>query len=482
MMYDKITPRLVNAKKTVLREFGISDEIIEKLFRHHEFNSLRGLDTFAENVLRRYMNDELNEQFINQVQEHNTKIFRKGDFRMKDFENKVFTTESEMLSFFKTQESTDNWISVFTSELEALPLEDNELLLHMNNGFKTELRNGVEVKGFAKGVSDDDITTSMTTTKMALALPVNNKYEMYPVRYTAFDHIQERAGITGRTINSLRDKARSKEMSPLTRCMCLNAGLVLYKDRSNVLIRDGKITGIMSGDETDYSIMPVSRLLNIIETELNSFYKSYAWRSARTSHEMTEVIYDIGDKDLEKRILNLLSSYGMLVSEVKVQLLFTTSDVGKSAARLTPIITADGRIIPFGKSLFVEHKGGEKAMALFCDIAHAFLAKYRENAENLKRLMNITVHSPAACLYNIYSKGLKMSGYGTVLKECMERIETEHQNTCTGYDIYFYLCEMLFLKEELDKQRGREISIFQSSKAQETVASVLFMDIASFDE
>lgn len=60
-MYKKKTFNdLINQKKQVLHDFGISNDIIDELFQNQEFVSLRALDVFADNVLRKYLNEDVN--------------------------------------------------------------------------------------------------------------------------------------------------------------------------------------------------------------------------------------------------------------------------------------------------------------------------------------------------------------------------------------------------------------------------------------
>ena len=400
--------------------------------------------------------------------------------KLKDNDVLSFADNTQMKEYFKNQESTDRWVNVYTNELETVPLEHNELNLFVPDSFLFTTKKGHTVKGFSMDVEDEDITTSMKNTRIAICLPYNDEMVMYPLRYTAFTHIQERSGVSGSSISSLKERRRANEMAPATRCHCINEGLGLYKDKTLALIRDGKCTALLSGDESDYSVMPTSELIGILENELKSSYASYEFAMSKTSHEITEILYNLRDEELEKRVFDVLTANGELVSNISLQVRLTTSDVGKCAARLTPIIYDEGKPIILGKSLSVEHKGGKKAMSAFKDVSQRFLAKYRENITNLQKLMNITINYPEDCMKNIYT-ALKMTGHIASLRNCQERIVAEHNGTCSAYDIYWYLNEMLFLTEMNNKQQGKTLSLFESIKAQETVAEILFMDIKQFD-
>lgn len=396
---------------------------------------------------------------------------------MKDFETIKLDDALTMHQYFDEQEKNDIWKDVYTNELEAIPIEDNELLLLTPEAFRTNLRNGVSAD-FSPLVDMEDILSTMKTTKTGIAFPLS-KMEMFPLRYTAWTHLQKRAGLEGRSINSLKDRARQKELSPAKRCEMLNDCLSLYTDKTKVLVRDGKVTALMSGDESDYAVMPVIRLINILETELQAQYSHFSFASAKTCHEITEVSYVLKDQDLEKGILSILSSNGLNIGKVDVHVQLTTSDVGNCAARLTPVVKIDGRQIPIGKSSAVEHKGGSKAMALYVDMVHLFLAKYRENIENINDLMKIRIEYPSSCLSNIVKK-IGLVGYNRVLGKAKETLEQSFRS-CTAYDLYFVLCNMLYDQEQLCLSEHKEINLYTSIKAQETVAEVLFLDFKDFD-
>ncbi len=402
--------------------------------------------------------------------------------KLKDFEIKIFPTKDDAYSFFMDQENADKWLRMYTSEIEAIPLEDNPLNLLVENAFSHTCADGYAIPSFEPDVSEEDIVSSMETTKMCIAISNGTKKVMYPLRYTAFGHVQDRAGISGRSINSLRDKSRAKEMSPKTRCKCLNYGLQLYKDSTYVLVRDGKVTAMLSGDANDYAVMPTTKLISILESELISTFSGLDFITGNTSHEITSLYYRILDSDLEENLSNMLQSYGMLIDNVIVSVRLSTSDVGLSAAKLTPLLSYDGKsFIPFGKPLGVEHKGGNKAIPMFEDITGRLLASFRDNLDNITRMMNVRINSPERCFKNVYGH-LKLRGFTSELRKCCERIRAEHRHTCTAFDIYWYLNEMLFAYEQNHKHNSQLVNPFDMIKAQETITQVMFLDLTSFDE
>ena len=473
MQAQKITKQIINQAKNTLVEFGVSRILVDFVFYNKEFNTIREVDCLAKQMIKKKLEGTLN------LSEY------KEAYKMKDTEIKIFTKEDDMKDFFEVQGNNDKWIKVYTNEIECAPLPDcklNALIPHaFQHVMKYTRKKGSIITDFASDVNEDDITSSMSTTKTSVCFPDGNGIVMYPLRYTAFQHVQERSGITGSSISSLRERKRAMEINPEVRCNCINEGLSLYRDKTLVLVRDGKVTALLSGDESDYAIMPVIQLVNIVEEELKNSYCGYTFAEARTSHEISSITYSIHDEEIENRILDILSSAGELVSKITIDLRLTTSDVGKCAARVTPIIYERGRELIIGKSQSVEHKGGAKAIAAFSDSVHLILGKFRENISCLERLMRISVNHPVEMLKNLY-EALKLTGYSSALKEVQEKIVAEKSGNITAYDIYWYLNEMLFIQEEANRKAGKTISLFESIKAQETVAEILFIsDLQQYD-
>lgn len=400
--------------------------------------------------------------------------------KIKDFDTVSIATEAELDSFVKERENKDVWHPVFTNEIEAVPLENNEIAISIPNAFKYVTQDGFTVDGFANDVEEEDISSSMKTTKTSVVIPIGNKMQLYPLRYTAFKHIQDRAGITGLSISGLRERARQDEIAPADRALCLNIGFKLHKDKSLVLIRDGKVTGLLSGDENDYQIMPMSNLLSMLRAEMKSAFSQYEFVESNISHEISAVVYRLNDNELEKRIKKILSNNGKTVSNVNIKILLTSSDVGLCSARVTPIITADGVTLPIGEPFCVKHYG-KACMAEFANSCHNVLTLYKDNIANIEKLMAIKVLEPLKTFKKIAAT-IDLSGYAKEIREIGERVEQEHTLSCSAYDIYWYLCEVLFLSKGNCKSSGKNISLYQSLKDQETVAKVLNFDSKMFTE
>ena len=279
-------------------------------------------------------------------------------------------------------------------------------------------------------------------------------------------------------------------MSAPNRAACINMGLELYRNRTKILIRqnnpydagDGiKITAMMSGDENDYSVLEQYRLVKALRTELETAFSNFKYAGGQTSYEITSISYDLDDDTLKTQIANTLTGYGKNVTpdDVKVTIRLTTSDCGLCQARLTPIIIVDNIPMMIGSVKEVKHQN-KASISKFCDACSEMLLHFRDNLSSIDELGKIIINNPSECFKRVYEK-LNLSGYRNELLETMERIESEHALGCTGYDIYWYFCEMLYKKEVNTVPDDGKDNIFRSIKAQETVASILHMDLKEYD-
>ena len=410
--------------------------------------------------------------------------------KLKDYENLTFSDENQMLDYFKHQEETDRWDEVITNEITALPSENVDPSFIRLGAVPVKYR-GTDMSGFiADNVTDDDIKESSENPKLMVAFPTTSGMVVYPMRYTAFDGIQSRAGISGRAISRLDNYGQQIEMSAANRAACINMGLELYRNKTKILVRqnnpynamDGvKVTALMSGDENDYSVLEQYRLVKALRQELADNFKDFSYSEGVTSYEISAISYDLNDASLKTSISNTLKGYGQDVepADIKVTIRLTTSDVGLCQARLTPIVLIKGVPVPIGQVREVKHQN-KATISKFCDEAHMLLKNFQDNLDSFEALGKIKISNPSDCFKRIYEK-LGLSGYRNQLISIMERIESEHALGCTGYDIYWYFCEMLYLKESTTIGANTNSDVYKNIKNQETIAGILKMNISEYD-
>lgn len=95
----------------------------------------------------------------------------------------------------------------------------------------------------------------MEDTAENLGLAVRVDGELYPARMTAYKSLLDRAKIGGNSLPKLHREILAEVLNS-----CLN----LYSSDALVLVRDEKVAAVHSGDEVDYSILPIDELLRTL--------------------------------------------------------------------------------------------------------------------------------------------------------------------------------------------------------------------------
>lgn len=162
---------------------------------------------------------------------------------------------------------------------------------------------------------------------MFLTFPMNGERKIYPTRHTAFTSICQRAGLSGPTISNFIGSAFKKVLPVTEKASWLTRGFSLYMQKCKILIRDGKISAMMSNG---YSILPADELVGALEKELKKEHKDMKMLSATISHEYLNIEYLLNDKDADSSFSLLLKDFG-LDENVKTGIGFATSDVGLSS-------------------------------------------------------------------------------------------------------------------------------------------------------
>ena len=146
-----------------------------------------------------------------------------------------FDNYPSMLSYHQALSMASSWRRCKVKDLHVEPLDPASPLYG-------------HPAAFAAGTSEDAIED--TAANLGLALNVDGS--IYPVRSTAYKTLTERAKINGTALPKLSRKDLAN---------VLNACLSVHNSDALLLIRNEKVAAVHSGDETDYSVLPMDDLL-----------------------------------------------------------------------------------------------------------------------------------------------------------------------------------------------------------------------------
>ena len=172
-----------------------------------------------------------------------------------------FDNYPSMLSYHQALSMASSWRRCKVKDLHVEPLDPTSPLYG-------------HPAAFAAGTSEDAIKD--TAANLGLALNVDGN--IYPVRGTAYKTLTERAKINGTALPKLSRKDLAN---------VLNACLSVHNSDALLLIRNEKVSAVHSGDETDYSVLPMDELLVTLEKKLGERFPGFVFESGYTDHAYT---------------------------------------------------------------------------------------------------------------------------------------------------------------------------------------------------
>ena len=176
-----------------------------------------------------------------------------------------FDNYPSMLSYHQALSMASSWRRCKVKDLHVEPLDSASPLYG-------------HPAAFAAGTSEDAIED--TAANLGLALNVDGN--IYPVRGTAYKTLTERAKVGGTALPKLSRKDLAN---------VLNACLPVHNSDALLLIRNEKVSAVHSGDETDYSVLPMDELLVTLEKKLGERFPGFVFESGYTDHAYNLVIY-----------------------------------------------------------------------------------------------------------------------------------------------------------------------------------------------
>ena len=165
-----------------------------------------------------------------------------------------------LLDYHEEQAKNSRWIRCKVADLQVEPLGESSPLIG-------------NLSAFAAGTSQEAVKD--TAENLGLAMRVNG--ELYPVRMTAYKSLLDRAKIGGTALPKLSREVLAE---------VLNECLKLYSADALLLIRDEKISAVHSGDEVDYSVLPIDELLKVLQAKLDARFSGNEFEPGYCDHSL----------------------------------------------------------------------------------------------------------------------------------------------------------------------------------------------------
>lgn len=364
--------------------------------------------------------------------------------------SKKFDTFSEMLDYHKELASESKWVRKKVNELNVAALDMSSALIS-----STSL--------FAPGTSEDAVMD--TVSNMGLAMQVEGEY--YPMRSTAYKSLLDRAKISGTAL----PKLRKEDLANI-----LNACFHLFESEALLLVRNEKVSAVHSGDETDYSILPVNELLGVLQGKLDVRFAGNVFTEGYSDHAITSADWEMpGQKeDLLGTYSKVLEANGKKAMAYKIMpgIRFSTSDTGVSSAKVSAMLMGLDHPILIGGCIAVDHRNRAKVSDFEGKLEQLF-AQFGDSVEKLTKLLDIELEYPVNAMTRVCKK------FSLPKKAAIEAIAmfemANGDNPATAHDVFMAMQEIPYILKTQGTPENKMLTV------EENMARALTIKWAEYD-
>ena len=357
-----------------------------------------------------------------------------------------------MLGYHQELTKNSEWVQCPVTELSVEPLD--------------RASEGIwNIDLFADGTSE--LAVEDTVANLGLALRVNGG--LRPVRETAYKGLLDRAKISG----SALAKLNRKDLADV-----LNVCLQLHqKQQALVLVRGEKVSAVHSGDEKDYSILPIDELLETLQGNLDERFEGNQFESGYSSYSLTSAFWKLPNqkKELLGKYAKHLKAIGKacLAHKLVPGIQFTTSDTGVASAKVSALLLgASSEPIHIGSCIAVDHRH-KKTVENFSEALDLLFAQFGDNIKKLEKLLDVTLLYPVNAMTRV-CKELVMPKKEAV--EAIAMFESVYgDKPATAHDVFMSMQEIPYLLKLNNASEGKILTV------QENMARALNLNWADFD-
>ena len=362
----------------------------------------------------------------------------------------TFSDRQAMQNYHEDLTRESQWQHCKVNELHMEPLDEASPLYS-------------SLGAFAAGTSADAVED--TAKNLGLAILVNGG--LYPVRTTAYKSLLDRAKISGNALTKLKRPVLAEVLNE-----CLN----IYSSEALVLIRDEKVSAVHSGDMTDYSVLPIDELLDILGKKLDERFPGNIFERGYTDHALTSASWRMPaqKEDLLGTYAALLKAQGKTKAADKLVpgVRFTTSDTGVASAKVSALLVGGQYPIHIGSCIAVDHRHQTK-VADFDAALDQLFAQFTTSVENLQALLETELDYPVNAMTRVCKK-LSMPKKAAV--EAISMYEMANGGgRATAHDVFMAMQEIPFILKTDGAPESKLITL------QETMARALTLRWSDYD-
>ncbi len=362
----------------------------------------------------------------------------------------TFSTYPMMLDYHEVQARESRWKHSQVKDLQVEPLD-------RNSPYFTNLA------AFASGTTKEAVDD--TADNLGLALRIDG--DLYPIRSTAYKSLLDRAKIGGSALPKLDRKILSDT---------LNACLRLYSSDALALIRDEKVAAVHSGDEVDYSILPIDQLLITLRDKLDERFPENEFEKGYSDHSISSATWKMPkqQEDILGTYASLLRAQGKakMADKLVPGIRFITSDTGVASAKVSALLLGMQCPIHIGGCIAVDHRHKSK-ISDFDKALDQLFAQFGDNIVKLQKLLDIHLSYPVNAMTRICKK-LCMPKKAAL--EAISMFEMSYGGgSATAHDVFMALQEILFTVRAEKMPESKIIAL------EENMARVLSLNWSDYD-
>lgn len=361
-----------------------------------------------------------------------------------------FNTFGEMIDYHKELSSNSIWVRKKINELYVAALDMTSALID-------------SLGLFAPCISEDAVMD--TAANMGLAMQVEGDY--YPMRITAYKSLLDRAKISGTALPKLKKEDLAN---------VLNACLHLFESEALLLIRNEKVSAVHSGDETDYSVLPVNELLGALQGKLDARFAGNVFTEGYSDHALTSAQWNLqGQKeDLLGTYENVLEANGRkaMANKVMPGIRFSTSDTGISSAKVSAMLMGLDHPVMIGDCIAVDHRNNAKVSDFEENLEQLF-AQFGDSVKKLTKLLDIELEYPVNAMTRVCKK-LALPKKAAV--EAIAMFEMANgDNPATAHDVFIAMQEIPYILKTQGTPESKMLTV------EENMARALNIKWAEYD-
>lgn len=368
----------------------------------------------------------------------------------KDSYYTTFDSYEQMLDYHRDQSASSRWQRSRVRDLEVAPLDRGSSLVG-------------KLGLFASGISQEAVED--TADNLGLAMMVDHQY--YPIRGTAYKSLLDRAKIGGTALPKL---------SRTDLASVLNACLRLYDAEALLLLRDEKVAAVHSGDEMDYSVLPVDGLLEALQKKLDERFPGSIFGTGYCDHSLVSASWSMpGQKEeLLEDYKKTLEEQGQKAMAAKLMpgIRFITSDTGVASAKVSALLVGGQHPIHIGSCISVDHRH-KKGVADFADKLDQLFAQFGDSIAKLQKLMEISLDYPVNAMTRVCKK-LSMPKKAAV--EAISMFEMANGGiAATAHDVFMAMQEIPYILKTQNTPQAKMLTV------EENMARALSLRWSEYD-